>query len=192
MNAPFLTRRMSVEEFLAWVDSRAASLPYDEPKWELFDGVPEMQEHERWNHARIKLAVTIAFRSAIARAGIPFEVAVDGLGVRIGNRESYQPEVIVFPSGRIGEHDRHAPDPVVVVEVLSPSTRAKDLTSKAKGYERVQSIRYYLVVDPDAREVVIHRRSGESLVPDADALGVGATVALDPPGLTVGTAEFFA
>ena len=191
MNAPFLTRRMTVEEFLAWSDARAAALPYDEPKWELFDGVPEMQEHERWAHARIKYKVMRALEEAISRAGIPLEAGIDGLGVRVGAHESYQPEVVVFPAGRISDDDRLAPDPVIVVEVLSPSTRSKDLNAKAKGCGRVASLLHYLVVDPDTRHIVHFRRQGVELVADAEPIGKGQ-LRLDPPGLEVAIAEFFA
>jgi Uma2 family endonuclease len=92
-----------------------------------------MQEHETWRHAQSKLSITLAIRDAIERAGLPLEVGIDGLGVRIGPKESYQPEAVVFPKGQIGGGDRYAPAPLVVVEVLSPSTRNKDLKIKVEG-----------------------------------------------------------
>lgn len=184
MNAPLLTYRMTVEQFLAWVDARGAALPYDEPKWELFDGVPEMQEHEKWAHAQAKLSITLAFRAAIAKAGLSLVVGIDGVGVRISRNESYQPEVVVFPAGVIKGDDRYAPDPIIVVEVLSPSTRNKDLKIKAEGYARVPSIEHYLVVDPDTREVLPYRREGVTLVPADESLTSGE-LRLDPPGLVL-------
>ncbi|MDX2158629.1 MAG: Uma2 family endonuclease [Hyphomicrobiaceae bacterium] len=187
MNAPLLTYRMTVEQFLDWMDARVAALPYDEPKWELFDGVPEMQEHETWRHAQSKLSITLAIRDAIRRSGLAYEVGIDGLGVRIGPKESYQPEAVVFPKGLIAETDRHAPQPIVVVEVLSPSTRSKDLKIKAEGYGRVASIEHYLVIDPETREVLHYRRRGEGLVPEPEALSSG-TLRLEPPGLELDVA----
>ena len=184
MNAPLLTFRMTCEQFLAWMDARVSALPYDEPKWELFDGVPEMQEHETWRHAQVKLSMTLEIRDAIERARLLLEVSIDGLGVRIGPNESYRPEAVVFPKGLIGDGDRYAPEPIIVVEVLSPSTRNKDLRIKTEGYGRVASIHHYLVVDPETREVLHFRRDGGLLVA-ADRAQTSGALSLDPPGLTL-------
>ncbi len=191
MNAPLLTYRMTVEQFLDWAEARAAALPYDEPKWELFDGVPEMQEHEQWRHGRNKLAVWRTFADAVEARKLPLEIALDSLGVRIGPNSSYQPEVVIFPKGLIKDDDRHAPDPVIVVEVLSPSTRNKDLKTKAIGYARVPTIQHYLVIDPEAGEVLRYRRNGSELIPDADSLKSG-TLRLDPPGIELDVAAIVA
>ncbi|MGD9804744.1 MAG: Uma2 family endonuclease [Hyphomicrobiaceae bacterium] len=182
MNTPLLTYRMTCEQFLEWTEARVADLPYDEPKWELFDGVPEMQEHETWRHARAKLSLTIAIRDAIERAAISVEIGLDGLGVRIGPRESYQPEAVIFPKGLIGETDRYAPQPIIVIEVLSPSTRSKDLKIKAVGYAQVLTIEHYLVIDPETREVLCYRREGSALLPGKQPQTSGV-LRLDPPGL---------
>ena len=51
-----------------------------------------------------------------------------------------------------------SPNPIVVVEVLSPSNAMKDLRDKLVGYFLVPSIRHYLIVDPDSRLVIHHAR----------------------------------
>lgn len=48
----------------------------------------------------------------------------------------------------------------IVIEVLSPSTRKRDQHIKLQLYER-SGVREYWMVDPDAREVSIHRRSDD-------------------------------
>ena len=184
MNAPLLTYRMTCEQFLEWTDARVAALPYDEPKWELFDGVPEMQEHETWRHARSKYQLAKVVEDAIAAARLQLEIGLDGLGVRVGAKESYQPEAVVFPKGLIGGADRYAPEPIIVVEVLSPSTRNKDLKIKAAGYARVPTILHYLVIDPETKELLHHRRRGDALVP-AEKPQSSGVLQLDPPGLVL-------
>lgn len=182
---------MTISEFQAWADSREASLAHDEPKWELFDGIPEMQESERWAHVRTKIAVMMALKQAIDAAGLSCEVGIDGLGVAIGPKEMYVPEAVVFPRGRIADDDRLAPDPIIVVEVLSPSSRAKNLGTKARGYTRVATIEHYLVVDADARHVLHYRRQGAALIPPAEPSSDGH-LRLDPPGLDIDIAPLFA
>jgi len=48
--------------------------------------------------------------------------------------------------------------PALVVEILSPSTRKRDLGIKRDLFDR-GGVREYWIVDPEAREVVIHRRA---------------------------------
>ena len=175
---------MTVPQFLHWVEQRRARSPYDEPKWELFDGIPEMQERERWSHGRSKISGYTAIRSAVARAGSTFEVALDSIGVEIAPNASYRPEVVVFPAGLIGDEGRFAPRPVIVVELLSPSTANKGLRIKVDGYSRVPSILHYLVVAPDRCAILHYRREGAALVPPADAVTDGS-ILLTPPGLEI-------
>ncbi len=46
--------------------------------------------------------------------------------------------------------------PKVIFEILSPSTRSKDLVTKYRLYQR-QGVLYYVTVDPDAQVAVIHQ-----------------------------------
>lgn len=180
---------MTVDQFIDWADRRAASLPHDEPKWELFDGVPQMQEHEKWVHGRVKIEVMLAFRDAIARCGLALGGALDSIGVKVSEFSSYQPEVVIFPLAEIADDDRLAPNPIIVVEVLSPSSYATDLRTKAQGYANVPTIQHYLVVEPKQREIFHFRRDGKGF-----ALPVTVTegiLRLDPPGLDLDIGRCF-
>ncbi len=81
------------------------------------------------------------------------------------------------------------PDPVVVVEVLSPGNAMTDLRDKLRGYFLVASIQHYVIVDPD-KQLVIHHARGENGSITTRILGEG-TLALDPPGLSLAVAGFF-
>jgi Uma2 family endonuclease len=182
--------RMTVEQFHDWLDARTARLTSDEPKWELFDGVAEMQESERWAHGRAKYHLMRAIERAIERSSVDLEAGIDSIGVAISGKAKYVPDVVVFPRGLIHDDDRVAPEPVIVVEVLSNSTRNKDLRVKAEGYGRVPTIQHYLVADPDTHEIFHYRRNGDDLVPP-DAPVTSGIVRLDPPGIEIALAECF-
>jgi Uma2 family endonuclease len=49
-------------------------------------------------------------------------------------------------------------NPGLIIEVLSPSTRAHDLGTKLEHYLRIPSARTVLMVDPEAQLVIVHRR----------------------------------
>ena len=70
------------------------------------------------------------------------------------------------------------PEPVVVVEVLSPSTLEHDRGRKAYDYRRIESVREIVLVSSEQRHVVIWRRRGakwevEDLIGDAGARARG-------------------
>ena len=51
-----------------------------------------------------------------------------------------------------------AANPIAIFEVLSPTTRTADLTTKLAEYMRHPSLRTIVHVDPDAVSVVVYRR----------------------------------
>lgn len=55
-------------------------------------------------------------------------------------------------------------DPVVVMEVLSPSTRRIDEGEKREAYQTIASLCVYLMVEQDLPTVVAYRRSGVEFV----------------------------
>ncbi len=149
---------MTIDEFHDWLELRRASATSDEPKWELVAGVPVMQPSQRKIHARVKYLVTKALEAAIVEAGLALEVDVDDLGVKIDAQREYVPEVVVYPRGSVADHDLIVAEPVIVVEVLSPSSAKTDLTTKVAGCGQVLTIEHDLVADPDARELLHFRR----------------------------------
>jgi Uma2 family endonuclease len=81
-----------------------------------------------------------------------------------------------------------ATNPVIVVEVLSPSTEHIDLADKLADYFRVPSIQHYLIVRALRREVIHHRRVGEEII--SRVINIGDIV-LDPPGFSIEVAEIY-
>jgi Uma2 family endonuclease len=56
------------------------------------------------------------------------------------------------------------PSPIIIVEVLSPSTSGIDRALKLIEYFRPSSLRHYLIVWADKQHIVHHRR-GETAEP---------------------------
>jgi Uma2 family endonuclease len=81
-----------------------------------------------------------------------------------------------------------ATNPLIVVEVLSPSTQSVDSSEKLADYFRVPSILHYLIVRARRQEIIHHWRAGEEIV--SRAINVG-TIRLDPPGILLDVAEVY-
>jgi Uma2 family endonuclease len=167
---------MTVDEFLAWSEHR-------DERWELFEGVPAAMAPERIEHTEIKFTAATALAGAIRRAKIPCQALPDGATIRISKRTAYKPDALVRCGPRLPRGSLEVPDPVVVLEVLSPSSAARDYGEKVDGYFSVPSIQHYLILAPDQRKVV-HCRRGRGDVIERRLVSSGA-IHLDPPGLEV-------
>ena len=97
---------------------------------------------------------------------------------------TYEPDALVRCGEPLGGDTVEIVDPVIVVEVLSPSTSSTDYGQKLKDYFSLPSVAHYLVVDPEGRRVVHYTRQD-----DADTfltrILAGGRLALDPPGIEI-------
>jgi Uma2 family endonuclease len=174
----------SAEEFIAWAAEQETG------RFELADGVVVAMAPERIVHARAKADTLVVLRAAITAGGLACEALPDGVSVRIDERTVYEPDVLVRCGPRAPGDAIDVADPIIVVEVVSPSSRGVDTGAKLAGYFTLTSMRHYLVIDTGARVVIHHRRD------DDDAISVrilhAGTVRLDPPGLVIAVREIFA
>ena len=175
--------RMTVGEFLPWASQQPE-------RWELFDGIPVAMSPERVIHGDTKYRAARAFDDAIAKARVPCRFVLDSAAVRIDARNSYQPDLLVYCGDPVAGEAVEVPNPVVVVEVLSPGNALTDLRDKLQGYFRIASIRHYLVVDPDKRLVIHHTRGPDDAV--GTRIVTAGQISLDPPGLSLSVSDFFA
>ena len=82
--------------------------------------------------------------------------------------------------------------PALVVEVLSPGTRTRDLGVKKALFDR-NGVREYWIVDPNADTVMIHRRAADGAFPKVASLPDDATVLTTPllPGFSLSLVKLF-
>src|SRR5262245_29697948 len=118
--------RMTVDEFLVWAEGR-------DGRWELHNGVPCRMASERTGHVKVKGAVYVALLRAVQKAGLPCHVLVDGASVRISRHVVHDPGALVYCGPELPDDALEVPNPVILVEVASPSTRRLDETVKLSG-----------------------------------------------------------
>ena len=176
-------RDMDVDAFLLWGEGR-------DGRWELRDGQPVLMAPERALHALTKYAAQEFLKAAIRKAGLPCRMFPDGMTVRIAARTAFEPDALVVCPPPTDLNTMEIPNPVIVVEVLSPSTAADDHGVKLDGYFSLGGVNHYLILDPD-RRVMIHHRRGHAGAIETRVLREGVVV-LDPPGFGAKVAEFFA
>ena len=113
----------------------------------------------------------------------------DGMAVRIDDRTVYEPDALVRCGLPLPGDAIQVVDPIIVVEVVSPSSRGVDRGVKLASYFSLPSVRHYLIIDTDKRVVIHHRREDESRI-EVDVLHDG-TLTLDPPGFAIHSRDIF-
>lgn len=172
---------MTRDAYLEWADGRPG-------RYERVDGRVVAMAPEQVRHSRIKGEVFVALREAVAAAGLPCEVLMEGPTIAIGDSD-YEPDAIVRRgTEELPETGLSVPDPIILVEVLSPNTRRTDLSQKLADYFLVSSVQHYLILFADRVRAIHHRRSGDRI--ETRVLADGA-ITFDPPGLTVPLAAFY-
>lgn len=179
MTAP-ARKRMTIPGFLAWSERQ------ERGRYELANSGIVAIAPERAEHVTAKANIWRALADAIARSGAPCEAFVDGLGVAV----VYEPDALLNCGEAIAPEAMLAPSPIVIAEVLSPSSRNMDKSVKLAGYFRLKTLVHYLVVDLGRRAVLHYRRD------EADAfllrIVTEGSIRLDPPGLDLALKDAFA
>lgn len=173
--------RMNVDEFLDWAVGRPG-------RYELFEGEIVKMSPETVGHAEIKGAIFFALISAIRLGRAACHALPDGVIVRIDERTAYEPDAQVYVGDKLQGAALEVANPVIIVEVLSPSTQRIDVTQKLAGYFRLPSVAHYLIVDPTQPSIVHHSRSSDAIMTRVVTEG---RITLDPPGLEIDLADIY-
>jgi Uma2 family endonuclease len=167
---------MTADQFIAWAMEQPEGQRY-----ELVGGEVVAMAPERVGHARAKLRIVNRLNDAIVRAGAPCEAFIDGVVVQADATTVYEPDALVRCGPPLDDRVVRITDPIIVVEVVSPSTRSVDSGVKFASYFRIPSVRHYLLVRMETRTIVHHARANDGTI--ASRIVSDGALRLDPPGL---------
>jgi Uma2 family endonuclease len=176
-------QKMTVDEFLAWSEGR-------EGRHELVEGEVFAMSPQRVSHAIAKMNAVNALRAAIAQARLPCHALPDGLTVRISKTTAFEPDALVYCGPPLPGDAVEVPEPMIIVEVISPGSQYIDVGVKLRGYFQVPSVAHYLIIDPERRLLIHHQRAGGDML--ATRIAAEGDIRLDPPGLTLSLTDALA
>ncbi len=136
------------------------TLPENE-RWELIDGVLyNMTPAPSREHQEITMALLLALGNFLA--GSPCRVFPAPFNVRLpkphedglSSSTAVQPDISVVCDRRKLDKDGCVGNPDLVIEILSPTTRKKDLNQKHHTYEQ-SGVPEYWVVWPETQTVMV-------------------------------------
>jgi Uma2 family endonuclease len=174
-----LRKPMTLAEFLEWEERQP--LRYE------FDGFgPVAMTGGTYGHSTIQRNLAFAVTGRLR--GKPCQFQGSDLKIQVGDGHIRYPDGMVVCS----PVDRTATvvhEPVVVFEVLSPSTAAKDRIVKAREYQATQSIRRYVMLEQDSVGATVYARSGETWT--HEILVGDSILALPEIGVSLPLAELY-
>jgi Uma2 family endonuclease len=146
----------------SWTFAEYCALPDDGQRYEVLDGELVVVPSPNRRHQSILVDLVLRLRPWLdAHGGGALLIAP--LDVRLDERTVCQPDLLVIAAADLARHPEGYVDgpPLLVCEILSRSTRGRDLIRKRSLYARF-GVPWYWIVDPDGRSI-------EELQLDGDA-----------------------
>jgi Uma2 family endonuclease len=163
---------LTVDAFLAW-DAPMGQM------WQLVDGVPQAMAPGSPTHGLIQGEIAALIRNHLLSTGSPCFVAVaPGVIPRVHSDINVRiPDLAVSCTPAL-PGDVALRDPVLVVEILSPSNRAETWTN-VWSYTTMPSVREILVVDSVRVGAELLRRDADGTWPERPLAIESSAVVLD-------------
>jgi Uma2 family endonuclease len=140
------------------IDDYLAGEEVAEVRHEFIDGAVHAMAGGTRDHSAIAANAIVALGSQLrGKAWRPF---TSDLKIRIDFPDHvrfYYPDASVVCTPSSGD-PRYERNPIVILEVLSESTRRIDQTEKRDGYFHLPSLQVLILADSERRHVLVHRR----------------------------------
>ncbi len=154
MSVPAAKLIMTPEEYLAWEAEQPEKHEY------LAGEVYSVYAMTGARNAHVTVALNIATLLKTHLRGTPCRAYISDMKVEVEAASVYfYPDVFVTCDPRDLAADYVMHHPRVIIEVLSPSTAAFDLGEKFAIYRLIDSLREYVVVDPERRRLDVYHRA---------------------------------
>lgn len=156
----YKTRRISYQEYLSLADS-------SDQRYELISGEVYLMVSPSFNHQLVVNEISGQFYNyfrdkSCCSLTAPLDVRLCGFALKFEEDPNVvQPDVLVIcDEDKVSEDNKYEGVPTLIVEVLSPSTRGKDMITKLNLYMK-SGISEYWVVDLEEKKINQYSFTGE-------------------------------
>lgn len=186
MMAHLQRKSLTFDTFEAFLDWQGLQ----DTKHELVDGVPRAMTGVSEGHGIVQVNIAVALFNKLR--GGPCRPFVSDVAMKTGVRNGRYPDVMV-DCGPRNATNRALPNPVVVFEVLSPSTEGEDRTVKLWEYNELRSIAHYVLVEQSMPLIYLYSRgeTGDFRLRAQEVLGLDGVVELPGIGASLSMAEIY-
>jgi Uma2 family endonuclease len=154
---------MTAEEFLAWDASQTVRHEFVRGEVLAMAGAGEAHVTGTGEaHVTVAGNVYLALRQHLA--GSPCRTFITDMKLHVAAADAYfYPDVLVTCSALDARDPLVKREPVLPAEVLSPATAAYDRGEKFAAYRQIDSLREYLLIDPQTRRADLYRKGDDGL-----------------------------
>ena len=146
---------ISSEEYLLWESSQMEKHEYVAGEVFAMGGASR-------RHVTISGNLFAALDEALT--GTPCRAYMADMKIEIAAKRSYfYPDVFVTCNQDDHRAEQTMSNPVLVAEVLSPSTAAYDRGDKFIAYRSLPTLKEYLLIDPDHQQLELFRKGADGL-----------------------------
>ena len=146
--------KFSAEDYLAWEASQGN-------KHEFVGGETFAMAGASDAHVTVAGNLFIALRAHLR--GTPCRTYIADMKLHVSAADAYfYPDVFVTCSAADALRPQDKAEPVLVAEVLSPTTAAYDRGAKFAAYRSLPSLQEYVLIDPESPGVEVYRRDASN------------------------------
>jgi Uma2 family endonuclease len=175
-------KRMTLPEFYAWN-------PPGDTRYELVDGTPVAMAPPGGPHSTLQFRLARRISEALDHRPGCTGRSEAGI-VPPWRRDTYYVADLAVTCRPVDE-GWETKDPILIVEVLSPSTETDDRRVKLPDYRRLPTVQEVVLIDPYRIFCEIHRRQSDGSW-RTDLLEKGSRLQLDSVGLDIPLLDLYA
>ncbi|MCW3088989.1 MAG: hypothetical protein JWP81_58 [Ferruginibacter sp.] len=140
----------SIEEYLAFEEKSELRHEY------YFENLVEMSGTTKL-HNKIVFFLTLLLRQKLALQ--KFDISSEQVKAFIKSENIFfYPDVMVAFQE---DNEYFNSQPILIAEVLSESTRKFDMVDKFIQYQKIETLQYYLLLEPDKYLVIAHKKAAD-------------------------------
>lgn len=175
-------RQMNVEEFLRWEDGT-------DTRYELVGGFPLAMAPPAEAHRILAMRLAAWIDGGLAGRR-PCNAQVEAGIIRPDRADSYFVADIAVTCSPHERGRQAIKEPILIVEILSPSTERHDRLTKVPAYRSIDSVEEILLIDAESEYAEILRREGGQWITIL-VRGPDAVIRLASVDLAVGMADLY-
>ena len=177
--------RMSVDEFLVWE-------PGDGRAWQLVDGEPQAMSPANLTHGAVQNELGRLIGNDLVARGNPCTViTTPGVVPHVNAKINMRIPDLAVTCASIETEGTALPDPVLIVEILSPSNQAQTWAN-VWSYTTIPSVREILVLETAAIGAEVLRRGADAGWPREPERVTEGELRLESIGFAVPIADIYA
>ena len=186
MALPQLKTPFTIDDYLAWEAEQAE-------RHEFVNGEVFAMAGAEDRHVMVSLRLASALLSHLS--GSPCNVFMSDMKLRVTALNNvFYPDIMVTCDPADRESRMSKSEPKLIVEILSPSTANYDRGEKFVSYRQIASLREYVMVDIDKRQIEVYRLGDQGLwvLHPFDLRVAGAVLSLTSVDLALTAEQVFA